>query len=293
MSGAVTARVEPAPERPGLNIAIGEGVAPVVSPTWTIAGWRLSFVRLGPGQRFDLQADGVHYAKVITGLLAAPECGAYAEPKLVRDTRLSVNHLLAAGEGALLALFTRTAATPDYAKSMEELTWHGPLADQLGWRTFEAQYGAITSFFNGADAHLSPGFHLLDADGSEIAYVFVWTAGKGVDLSTHNHGHKPGPRNPAFAEVHWVLFNGTGAGGMYETAEPGAPDRVHFPMQRGQEHGPFFHFDPATGVPRLRDNGAVDYPWHGWQAGTDSAPGQAYDVVAAFEITVPYATVAP
>ena len=106
MSGAVTARVEPAPVRPGLNIAIGAGAAPVVSPTWTIAGWRLTFVRLGPGQRFDLQADGVHYAKVITGRLAAPDRGVYAKPKVVRDTRLSVDHLLAAGEGALLALLT-------------------------------------------------------------------------------------------------------------------------------------------------------------------------------------------
>ena len=59
-----------------------------------------------------------------------------------------------------------------------------------------------------------------------------------------------------------------------------------------REEGPLQRFDPATGAPRLRDNGAVDYPWHGWQAGIDSVPGQAYDIVAAFEITVPYAIVA-
>ena len=293
MSGAVISRVEPAPERPGLNIAIGEGPAPVISPTWSIGGWRLCFIRLGPGQRFDPQADGIHYVKVVTGRLAEPERGAYARPKVVRDTRLIGDHLLATDEGALLALFTQTESTPHQVKSMDELNWVGPFADHLGWRTFETQYSAVTPFFDGADAHLSPGFHLLDADGSEIAYVFVWTAGKGVDLSTHNHGHKPGPHNPAFAEVHWVLFNGTGDGGMYETDEPGAPDRIRYPMRCGQEHGPFFHYDLLTGAPVLRDNGAVDYPWHGWQAGTDTIPGQAYDVVAAFEITVPYATVAP
>ena len=110
-------------------------------------------------------------------------------------------------------------------------------------------------------------------------------------MSTHNHGRAPGPTSPAFAEVHWVVHNGTGRGGMYETAEPGAPTRDRCPMQQGEEHGPFFVFDPATGAPRLRDNGAVEYPWHGWEAGTDSADGHAYDVVAAFEITAPYANV--
>ena len=67
-----------------------------------------------------------------------------------------------------------------------------------------------------------PGFHLLDGDGAEIAYVFFWTAGKGVDLSTHDHGHAPSALAPAFAEVHQVLHNGTGLGGMYRTEAPGA-----------------------------------------------------------------------
>ena len=121
----------------------------------------------------------------------------------------------------------------------------------------------------------------------------MWAAGKGVDLSTHNHGRAPTPTSPAFAEVHLVLHNGTGRGGMYLTAEPGAPSRTRFPMQQGDEHGPFFTYDPATGAPRLRENGAVDYPWHGWEAGApDGEPkGQSYDVVAAFEITAPYARV--
>ncbi len=121
--------------------------------------------------------------------------------------------------------------------------------------------------------------------------MFVWAAGKGVDLSTHDHGRAPGPTSPAFAEVHWVLHNGTGSGGMYVTAEPGAPTRDRYPVPPGHEHGPFFAFDPDTGTPRLRANGAVDYPWHGWEAGSDDGDEQAYDVVAAFEITVPYARV--
>jgi hypothetical protein len=55
-------------------------------------------------------------------------------------------------------------------------------------------------------------------------------------------------------------------------------------MQRGEEHGPFFVSDPTTGMAMRRENGAVEYPWHGWQAGTDDDAGQAFDFVAAFEL---------
>ena len=171
---------------------------------------------------------------------------------------------------------------------MDQLRLGGPLADCLRWQTFEERYSKLTPFFNGADAHLVPGFHLLDDDGAEIAYVFFWTAGKAVDLSTHNHGNTPSEQAPAFAEVHQVLNNGTGQGGMYQTPEPGAAERTRLPMQRGDEHGPFFLFDKTTGRPKLRDNGAVEYPWHGWAAGDDAAPGQSYDLVCAYEITAPY-----
>jgi Aldos-2-ulose dehydratase/isomerase (AUDH) Cupin domain len=152
-------------------------------------------------------------------------------------------------------------------------------------------YTASTPIFDGVDAHLAPGFHVLDANGDEIVYLFTWAAGKGADMSTHNHGRPPKPTAPAFAEVHWVMHNGTGRGGMYTTPEPGSDQRDRTVVRQGEEHGPFFNFDPATGAPMLRENGAVEYPWHSWEAGTDDLPGQCYDVVAAFEITAPYANV--
>ena len=179
----------------------------------------------------------------------------------------------------------------DRVDDIGALRFAGPFAEALAWQTFEARYTQATPYFDGLDAHLAPGFHLLDDGGAEIAYLFVWAAGKGVDLSTHNHGRAPGPTSPAFAEVHLVLQNGTGTGGMYVTSEPEAPTRVRYPMQQGEEHGPFFEFDPTTGSPRHQPNGAVAYPWHGWEAGTDGLAGQAYDVVAAFEITARYARV--
>ena len=171
---------------------------------------------------------------------------------------------------------------------MDQLAFEGPHQELLQWVSFEEKFGKYTDAFDGQDAHIVPGFHLLDHDNVEIAYVHFWAAGKGVDLSTHNHGNPPSSTAPAFAEVHWVFNNGTGSGGMYECEGPGTPHQQRYPIQRGQEHGAFFVVDPQTGFPQMRDNGSVEYPWHGWQAGTDDREGQAFDFVAAFEINPDY-----
>ncbi len=284
------ARTTRAPVRAGLNIEMGGGAAPVLSEVWTLGGFRIQFVRLDAGQSFALEhSAGVVWVKVVTGRLVNIERSAYTALKAIRTTRVDAPAVTAGEGGALFTVFTQTAAVPEKVTAMAQLTVEGPYADVFCWESFEQKYGAFLAAFNGQDAHLLPGFHLLDADGAEIAYLFVWTAGKGVDMSTHNHGQTPSANAPAFAEVHWVMHNGTGKGGMYETDAPGAPDRVRHPMQRGEEHGPFFLVDAQSGKPVLRENGAVAYPWHSWQAGQDEAPGQAYDVVAAFEITAPYA----
>lgn len=286
----IVIRATPAPKRPGVNIAIESGQAPVASEIWSLGGWTIQFVRLDARQRHPLnQTAGKVYVKVITGRIDNVERGAYAQPKVVRGTRVDAAYVEAGEQGALFAIFTATTAVAETVSSIGQLRVGGPHAEALRWQSFEGKYGAIIPFFNGLDAHLLPGFHLLDAKGDEIAYVFLWVAGKGVDLSTHNHGHAPNPENPAFAEVHWVLHNGTGSGGMYEIEAPGAAHRQRYPMQRGDEHGPFFKVDASSGRPEMCANGAVAYPWHGWEAGASDGAGQAYDVVAAFEITAPYA----
>ena len=289
-----TARLELSSHRTGINVLIGEGVAPVVSDTWNVGGWGICFVRLDAGQNFDLNhSQGDVYVKVVTGRLTNINRGAYCEAKVVRGTKVDAPFVTAGSDGAVFTVFTSSSDVPTTVSSMDQLAYTGPHAQALEWQTFESRYSAATPFFNGLDAYLSPGFHLLDEAGEEITYMFIWTAGKGVDLSTHNHGSDPSPTRPAFAEVHWVLHNGTGSGGMYETSEPGAKDRDRWTLVQGDEHGPFFMFDEKTGKPALRENGAVEYPWHGWQAGNDNAGGQSYDVVAAFEITAPYSLVAP
>jgi len=292
LAGA-TPNVEPTPHpfRVGVCLTLPEQ-GDAISPVWTLAGWRLQFVRLAPGGRLRPDhAAGEVFLKVVVGALEEPQRRAYPQLGSVVSTRFTGLAATAGAEGAVVAVFTRTPAAPDAPANMAELVVHGPLADRLRWETFESRYSRVTSYFNGADAHLVPGFHLLDGAGVEMAYVFFWTAGKGVDLSTHNHGNTPSDAVPAFAEVHQVLCNGTGRGGMYETAAREGAARTRLPMQAGDEHGPFFEFDPITGRPRLRDNGAVVYPWHGWQAGHDDATGQRYDLVCAYEITVPYARV--
>lgn len=290
---SATPNVAPSPHpfRAGVCLTLPEQGSSV-SPVWTMAGWRLQFVRLAPGARlYPDHAAGDVFLKVVVGALQDPQRRAYPQVGSIVTTRFAGAVAAAGVEGAVVAVFTRTSAAPAVVSDMAQLLVDGPLADQLRWETFESRYSRVTPYFNGADAHLVPGFHLLDGAGVAMAYVFFWTAGKGVDLSTHNHGNTPSDAVPAFAEVHQVLCNGTGLGGMYQTEAREGAARTRLPMQSGDEHGPFFEFDAASGRPRLRENGAVAYPWHGWQGGTDDAPGQRYDLVCAYEITVPYARV--
>ena len=280
------------PIRFGVSLAMGERGGTVMSPVWTMAGWTLQFVRLAPGDELALdQSQGDVFVKVIHGALSSPLRKVYPAVGTLISTELASDSVTAGPRSALLSIYTRTPAAPAELCAVDQLEIEGPFADALKWQTFEDRYTQLTPYFDGLDAYLVPGFHLLDDDGAEIAYVFFWTAGKGVDLSTHNHGHNPSDAAPAFAEVHQVLYNGTGKGGMYTTAEPGATERDRLPMQAGEEHGPFFVIDPATGKARLRENGAVEYPWHGWQAGEDDRDGQRYDLVCAYEITAPYSQI--
>ena len=269
-----------------MKIALGGQEAsgePVVSNVWSVAGWTLQFARLPAGRSLPLdQSAGRVHVKVVTGELANIGRRAFAGKFTVRDTDVGAHELRAGADGAIFAVFTETAEVADNVRSMAELNIEGPLCELLEWQRFDEKFGAVTDFFDGVEAYMAPGFHLLDERSREVTYVNLWTAGKGVDLSTHNHGHDPSPAAPAFAEVHWVFNSGAPGAGMYLCDEPGAP-RTRFPMRRGQEHGPFFAIDSHAGHPVLRPNGAVEYPWHGWQAGDDDGTGQAFDFVAAFE----------
>lgn len=292
---APSATVELRGEHEGLSVALDRpdairGVA--VSDSWNVGGWRIQFARLAGSRKLGLdQNEGKVYVKVVTGELADPARGPFAASKQIRDTLVSNNMIQAGTDGTLVAVITQTGAVADSIESMDQLVFDGPLADILKWTSFERKFGRFTDLFDGLDAHIAPGFHLLDDDGTKIVYLHFWTAGKGVDCSTHDHSQDPAIVGPAFAEVHWVFQNGTGRGAMYECDAVGSPNRTRISLQRGQEHGPFWAVDPETRLPSRRTNGALQYPFHGWQAGSDDASGQSYDLVAAFEFNPEYARV--
>ena len=281
------------PKRGGVEVTLEPlrpGVAASVSESWTVAGWSIQFVDLGANQKLDLnQGNGKIYLKVVTGALAKPSRGAFAAPQAPSDTLVAEDAVEAGPDGARFAILTETAAVAANVSSMDQLVFEGPLQEAFEWKRLDEKFGSFTNLFDGLEAYASPGFHVLEPDGSEIFTVTFWTVGTGVDLSTHNHSNNPSKNNPAFAEIHWVFNNGTGDGAMYIADGPEGNARKRIPLQRGQEHGPFFLTNPTTRLPEMLDNGAVRYPWHGWKAGVTNDNSEAYDFFAAFEINPKYA----
>ncbi len=256
------------------------------SPVWVTGGRRLQLFRLGANETLTL-GGGRHFVKVVIGRIANLERSCLAAPFAVRATGIDVDELVAGEDGALFMLMSLAEDAAEMITDMASLTFEGPLSHALVWQRFDAKFAGITDYFDGKDCYMASGIHVLDEHDDEIVYVNPWTCGKGVDLSTHNHAHAPSPMAPAFAEVHWVLAAATEQSGMYRTPEPGADERERFVMGLGDEHGPFYDRD-ASGLPVLRENGAVQYPWHGWQGGDDGSADSAYDFVAAFEINPSY-----
>ena len=274
--------------REGVDIQFSE-IGIELSERWFMGGWAIQFIHLPANQSFALDPSaGQPFIKVITGFLSNLSRGAFAEAHEIRSTSVATDIVVAGKTDTLFALFTETPAVPENIVDMAQLNLTGPNAEAFQWRTFQDRFGKSISAFDGADAYMSGGFHLLNRNGIEVTYVNLWTAGKGVNLTTHNHAQNPHVLAPAFAETHWVFNNGTGHGGMYSTATADGPKTEAYPMQKGDEHGPFFSVEQKTNKPLMRENGAVSYPWHGWEAGVDNKSGQAYDVVAAFETNPEY-----
>ena len=281
------------------NIPSGAGDAPPhsfavdVSPVWSMGAWTIQFVKLGPGEIVQVDARHKRFCpKIILGSLVNPDRPRFAPPFEVRDVATPGSALEAGEEGALLAVMMDGAGSSGNIHSMNQIAMSGPCDELMQWDRFDQSHiGKNIPYFRGLDAHILPGFHLLDDAGDEIAYVHFWTAGKGVDMSAHDHSNTPSPTAPAFTETHFVLNNGTGNGGMYVCSGDDIHDRTFRTMQRGEEHGPYWAVNPETGKPLLRENGSIVYGLHSWQAGTDDEDGQAFDLVAAFELNPDYSKV--
>ena len=272
--------VEPHAKRGGLALRF-PAARLAISPRWHFGAFGVQFVQLPADQLLVLPEGSAPYLKVITGMIDSEPHRPFPPRGRVTSTRCATSRVTAL-QDSLLCVITDAEMAPSAPSDMAQLTFTGEFSEYLGWQSFHEKFAAVTDIFDGLDAHMVPGFHLLDAEESEIAYVHFWTTGPKVDVSTHNHAQPPSELAPAFAEVHLVLRNGTGTGGMYECERPGSP-RHRTVIQAGEEHGPFF-FTDAHGRPLLLDNGAVAYPWHGWQGGDTDTSTTRYDLVAAFEI---------
>ncbi|MFC1594469.1 M20/M25/M40 family metallo-hydrolase, partial [Candidatus Omnitrophota bacterium] len=258
------------------------------SAAWNMAGWQMRFVQLAPHAQLKLdQASGTIYVKVITGRLTNINRGAFAEPKAKRTTLVVEEFIEAGVEGAIVAVMVKTDKAPDAISKMEQVAVTGSKAELLHWNRVDSYDWGREAFADMPFYNL-PGFQIKNAQGKEIAYIQFWSAGKGVNCGMHNHSNAPTKNAPTFCEVHLGMFNGTGQGGMVD--EQG----TLLIILEGDEHGRYWEIDPETRKPVLRENGAVYYDMHRWQAGLPAGQAggervadegdEAFDVWAVFEI---------
>ncbi|KLO04679.1 hypothetical protein SCHPADRAFT_840363, partial [Schizopora paradoxa] len=130
------------------------------------------------------------------------------------------------------------------------------------------------------------GFHVRVASDAQtsVCHIQMWTAGVDVSAGFHNHV------DASFCEIHACLVNGTGKGGMHWTEladgkfDPINPKEGTYTgivVPDMSEHGPLWRTD-SDGLPLLRRNDTVDYPWHAWMAGK-RVEDESFDVWIAFE----------
>ncbi|KAJ4480225.1 hypothetical protein J3R30DRAFT_3370961 [Lentinula aciculospora] len=206
------------------------------------------------------------------------------------------NHIYTQHEGAvfLLMAMSDTSGRPpfsdmDQLKARNIIPNHFTSALQhidFPWVKVEDRPWA-NGRFKDLEFYNLTGFHVRYGDDSDetLCHMQLWTAGVGVSAGFHNH------LGEVFCEIHACIVNGTGQGGMHWATVPdgefnpskpqsGTSSSVVVPDM--SEHGPLWR-TRGDGLPTLRDNGTVDYPWHAWIAGGMSGSLQAFDVWVAFE----------
>ena len=119
MNPRITAKVS---SRVGLDLTIiplPDGVAYAASDVWTLGGWKIQFVNIGPGQRLGLnQADGTIYIKLILGDLTNLEQQRFAPLKQARDTVVTTDFVDAGVAGALVTVIIETSTVADNIHSV-------------------------------------------------------------------------------------------------------------------------------------------------------------------------------
>ncbi|KAJ3982175.1 hypothetical protein F5890DRAFT_408747 [Lentinula detonsa] len=205
-------------------------------------------------------------------------------------------YILTQSEGAVLLLMTKseTSGRPPYS-DMNQLEARNIIPAHFSstlqhmefpWVKVEHRPWA-NGRFKDLEFYNLTGFHVRYADDSDslLCHMQLWTAGVGVSAGFHNH------TGEVFCEIHACIVNGTGQGGMHWATVPDGDFNPSKPQNGTSssvvvpdmyEHGPLWR-TRKDGLPSLRDNGTVDYPWHAWIAGGKSSSPQAFDVWVAFE----------
>lgn len=269
-------------ERGGIKIQLDSPeVSPVISsPVWEMAGFAMQFLQLAPGARVNLdQRSGRNYVKVIKGSLSNINRGPFTAPRTVRNALVTEDYIEADKDGAIVFIMLKTAGAPETVNDMiaDDVEIKGVSEEALNWnRVDELDWGR--EVFKGVPFYNMRAFQIVDGHNKEICYVQFWAAGEGVDCKMHKHETAPTAMDPTYCEVHLGLFNGTGQGGMVDE------NGKHYVMGEGDEHGPFWKIDTNTGRPLFRNNGAVWYEDHKWQAGGKKVAAKNYDIWAVFEM---------
>lgn len=161
--------------------------------------------------------------------------------------------------------------------------------------------------FDGKEFYNMTGIYLRFLDGTPLCHVQFWAAGEylAIDLAfihcpdsnyimsparcisaeAHNHSDD----STFFLEIHLSLSTNTKKGGVWYLKpehDPGSdpeglPDEWYnkIPLSSLEEHGPLWD-QGGNGSVIFKENGAVQYPYHKWQAGST---GDMVDIWAAFE----------
>ncbi|KAJ3876870.1 hypothetical protein F5051DRAFT_453502 [Lentinula edodes] len=269
-----------------------------------VASRKLSLVVVPPLTQYKIQ--GGAGLKVLAGRVVwtdlnntqqerTPATNTFAVVSTVVDAKDGCIHTR--NEGAVFLLMTRsdTSGQPPYSH-MDQLKARNIIPTHFSstlrylefpWVKVEDRPWA-NGRFKDLEFYNLTGFHVRYDDDSDeqLCHMQLWTAGVGVSAGFHNHLGEP------FCEIHACIVNGTGKGGMHWATVPdgdfdpskpeaGKTDSVIVPDM--YEHGPLWR-TRRDGLPSLRDNGTVDYPWHAWIAGgrSGSSP-QSFDVWVAFE----------
>ncbi|KAK7676342.1 hypothetical protein QCA50_020683 [Cerrena zonata] len=268
-----------------------------------VAARKLTLVVLPPNTTYKVPAgSGV---KVMFGVVSWDDNTTGRNEKRVLATKpfsrvemtVHNDHVQSEDEGAIFVLFKKSsnAIQPPY-ENMKQVVARNIIPEpypvqvramSFPWVKVEDAPWA-NGRFKGLEFYNLVGFHVRYADDSDdvIAHIQLWTAGVGVSAGFHNHVEK------SFCEIHACIVNGTGHGGMrwakvaddkFNPDKPNLDDTGLVVVPALHEHGPLWHTG-LDGLPLLRKNDTVDYPWHAWLAGDKSPNGmQSYDVWVAFE----------